>query len=116
MNIVYIVAIVILLIILYPVYKHSNFIFSGWNKVTGAGRKIICVLSFVVCLFTIASWLFLVYWTISSWHISIDSSHPKPYFLIIYVPSLFILAISMSLSQVLYGLSQFKKDKDSGNE
>jgi membrane protein YdbS with pleckstrin-like domain len=87
-------------------------VFIGWREVTGVSSKIMSVFALVACTCAIVCWLFLIYWTFSLWQISLDPSRPKLFFLVVYVLGLFVVGISMSLSQLFFSLSKFKNDAE----
>jgi hypothetical protein len=112
MTIMYVIASIILLIALYSIYKHARLVLGVWSEVTGVSSKIMSALALITCACAIVCWLFLIYCTYSSWQIYLDPSRPKPFFLVIYVLGLFVVGISMSLSQLFFSLSKLKNDTD----
>ncbi len=111
MNIIFIISLLILLVIFFVLQKHVRYLFNNWQKATDSSSKLVSILALTSSTFAIVFWLFLVYWTLSSWQIYLDPSKPKPYFLIMYVLGLFSLGIFMGLSQMFSGINSLKKDK-----
>ena len=110
MNIVYIISIIILMIILFIIYKYTEFILKNWDEATSSSSKILFMIGIITFACVVVCWVFLIYWTIDCWYISNYTSRPKPHFLVMYILGLFVLGITMALSQLFLGLSQFKKD------
>jgi hypothetical protein len=118
MNIVYIISVLILLIVIFYIQKQAKAVLRDWCESSSTSSKFISVLAITTCSFAIIFWFFLIYWTISSWQISLDPSRPKPYFLITYVLGLFSVGIFMFLSQFFSGINKIKEDNSnkSGKE
>lgn len=111
MNIIYVIAVLILLGILFSLYKQTQWLLS-YKKLNNISSKFIHILAWITAIFAALFWLFLVYWTISSWLIHIDPSKPKPHFIIVYVLGLFSTGVLMSFSQFFTGLNSLNRDED----
>jgi hypothetical protein len=116
MNIIYIISLIILIVIFYPLQKHARYLFSNWRIATDTSSKFVCILALATSAFALLLWVFLIYWTLSSWLISLEPTKPKPYFLIMYVLGLFSLGISMGLSQMFSGINSLKNDNNLDSE
>lgn len=109
MILMYGIAASILFILAIPIYRQAHANISSLKKASSITEKFMSVLAIVTYLGAVLCWIFLVYFTFSSWQISIDPTKPKPFFLIIYILGLFSLGIVFALSEFFLGLSSLKK-------
>lgn len=108
MNIIYIIAILILLAILFALYKQVKYLLTHNIELTNISSKLVHVLAWITISFAVLFWLLLLYWTISSWLIHIDPTKPKPHFIIVYVLGLFSTGVLMSFSQFFSKINKLK--------
>lgn len=112
MNILYIISLLIVLILFYPLQKQVKAQYKEWQSKTDISSRFVSVLSFTSTAFAIVFWLFLIYWTLSSWFISLDPTKPKPFFLIMYVLGLFSFGIFIGLSRIFSDINKIKDDNN----
>lgn len=104
MTSVYILCALLLLVVVYGVYRQSMAAWVTWAGTPSTRSRAISGVALLFCLCAVSAWLFVVYWTVSSWRISLDPSVPKPHFLVFYVLGLFAVA------KVLHGLAALGSD------
>lgn len=110
MTSVYILCALLLLVVVYGVYRQSMAAWVRWAGTPSTRSRAISGVALLFCLCAVSAWLFVVYWTVSSWIISLDPSVPKPHFLVFYVLGLFAVAICMAVAKVLHGLAALGSD------
>lgn len=87
------------------VYHNCVRPFSNLNFQAGVLSIVLSYLTAAMMLMSIILWLFMCYYTASAWYISLDSSRPKPLFLIVWLLNVVLLQIGVHASRVLGRLS-----------